>query len=81
MKVAIAMIASLCALDALAAPFERTIEAPERVGDVVALTNALAEFNALATQEDRSNARILLKPGIYNLADSRWWRMLPWTRV
>ena len=67
MKVAIAMIASLCALDALAAPFERTIEAPERVGDVVALTNALTQFNAL-TDEDRKNARIYLRPGLYNLS-------------
>lgn len=66
MKVAIAMIASLCALDVLAAPFERTIDAPDGVGDVVALTNALTELNALP-QVDRTGARILLKPGIYNL--------------
>ena len=63
MKVAIAMIASLCALDALAAPFERTIEAPDGVGDVVALTNVLTEWSSL-TSEQRKNVplKIFLKP-------------------
>ena len=46
------------------AAYEATIEAPNGVGDVVALTNALAEFNALSS---RTSGRILLKPGVYNL--------------
>ena len=64
---AAAMMSAACVFDATAA-FERTIEAPGGVGDVVALTNALAEYNALASDDARNNARILLKPGTYNLA-------------
>ena len=49
------------------AAYVATIEAPNRVGDVVALTNAMAEANAL-TDSARANARIWLKPGVYNLS-------------
>ena len=41
-----------------------TIEAPNGVGDVHALTNALTSFNALS---DRTNGRIYLQPGVYDL--------------
>ena len=46
------------------AAFVYTNEAPNGVGDVVALTNALTAFNTLS---DRTNGRIYLKPGVYNL--------------
>ena len=46
---------------------EATIEAPNGVGDVVALTNAMTQANALSAS-DRANARIWLKPGVYNLS-------------
>ena len=41
-----------------------TIEAPNGVGDVVALTNALTQLNALSS---RDNARVWLEPGLYDL--------------
>ena len=68
-KQVIAMIVSLCALDVLAAPFERTIEAPDGVGNVVALTNVLTEWSSL-TSEQRKNVplKIFLKPGVYDLS-------------
>ena len=56
--------ASLCAQ----AAFVYTNEAPNGVGDVVALTNALARYNALSNNA-RFDARIYLKPGVYNLKD------------
>ena len=65
-KVAVAMIAAACTLDVLAA-FQRTIEAPGGVGDVTSLTNVLAEFNALSS-DDRKSARIYLEKGTYNLS-------------
>ena len=65
LKVAVATIVAACALDALAA-FVRTIEAPNGVGDVVALTNALTELNALE-ESGRGNARVWLEPGLYDL--------------
>jgi len=43
---------------------EYIIEAPDGVGDVVALTNAFAELNKANT----TGAKILLKPGIYDLS-------------
>ena len=52
---------------AVEAAFERTIEAPGGVGDVVALTNALTELNALAAGS-RNNARIWLSEGTYDLS-------------
>ena len=54
-------------LSAQAATFERTIEAPNGVGDVVALTNALTELNAL-TDAARNDMRIWLRQGTYNLS-------------
>ena len=51
-------------------PKEYTIEAPGGVGDVEALTNALATINSMPSSADgRFNARVWLKPGVYNLAD------------
>ncbi|MBR2839059.1 MAG: hypothetical protein IKE55_09765 [Kiritimatiellae bacterium] len=61
---AVAAIAFLIAPVAQAA-YEATIPAPNGVGDVVALTNALTELNALS---DRTSARIWLQPGTYNLS-------------
>ena len=49
------------------AAYVATIPAPNGIGDVVALTNAMAEANAL-TDSGRANARIWLKPGVYNLS-------------
>ena len=66
LKVAVATIAAACAFDAFAA-FVRTIEAPGGVGNVTSLTNVLAEFNALST-DDRKNARIYFEKGTYNLS-------------
>ena len=43
---------------------EYIIEAPDGVGDVVALTNAFAELNKANT----TGAKILLKPGLYDLS-------------
>ena len=63
---ACAAVAFLLAPVAQAA-YEATIEAPNGVGDVVALTNALAQANAL-TDSARASARIWLKPGLYNLS-------------
>ena len=63
---AFAVVALLLAPVSLAA-YEATIEAPNGVGDVVALTNAMAEANAL-TDSSRASARIWLKPGLYNLS-------------
>ena len=60
LKVAVAMIAAACALDALAA-FERTVD------NVVALTNALTELSALDSN-GKTGARVWLQPGIYNLS-------------
>ncbi len=46
-----------------------TIPAPNGVGDVVALTNALAQINALANIPDgRFFSKIWLQPGLYDLA-------------
>jgi predicted outer membrane repeat protein len=47
-----------------AATFERTIKAPDGIGDVVALTNALAELSA-ASNKDKM--RIWLQKGTYDL--------------
>ena len=62
------MMAAIAALGAslVAQAYEATILAPNGVGDVVALTNALTEVNALSDSA-RSSARIWLKPGFYNL--------------
>ena len=49
-----------------AATFERTIEAPNGVGDVVALTNALTELNT--TYDYKTTVRIWLQPGTYDLS-------------
>ncbi|MBQ3343002.1 MAG: hypothetical protein IJG84_13965 [Kiritimatiellae bacterium] len=61
-----AAVAFLLAPVSLAA-YEATIEAPNGVGDVVALTNALAEINALQNNT-WFNAKVWLKPGVYNLS-------------
>lgn len=45
---------------------EYTIDAPNRVGDVAALTNALTKLNAL-TATQRNGSKIWLKPGVYDL--------------
>ena len=45
--------------------YEATIPAPNGVGDVVALTNKIAEFNAVASTE---GGKIWLEPGVYNLS-------------
>ena len=55
-----------CMLGASAAAQIYTIEAPNGVGDVVALTNALTQLNALS-QDDRGGARVWLEPGLYDL--------------
>lgn len=43
---------------------EYVIEAPNGVGDVVALTNAIFKIN----QSNSTGTRVLLKPGVYDLA-------------
>ena len=43
-----------------------TIEAPNGVGDVAALTNALTELNKL-TESERASLRVWLEPGLYDL--------------
>ena len=49
-------------------PKEYTIEAPGGVGDVEALTNALVAINSMAADANgRFNARVWLKPGVYDL--------------
>ena len=45
--------------------WETTVPAPNGVGDVVALTNALKTFND-RTQANRANGRIWLSPGVYD---------------
>ena len=76
MRTATAIVRSLLRIEAVAAiafliapvaqaAYEATIPAPNGVGDVVALTNALTELNALS---DRTSARIWLQPGTYNLS-------------
>lgn len=63
-------VAALCAASCAFGAFERTVEATDGIGDVVALTNALAELNALSKASgggDTLNARIWLKPGLYDL--------------
>ena len=63
-----AAIAFLLAPVAQAA-YEVTIPAPNGVGDVVALTNALARANAMGEDAvNRLDARIWLEPGVYNLS-------------
>ena len=50
-------------------PKEFTIEAPGGVGDVAALTNALAAINSMIGDADgRRNAKVYLKPGVYDLS-------------
>ena len=80
MKTATAIVRSLLRTGAFAAiallfapvaqaAYEATVPAPNGVGDVVALTNALAEANALGSAAtDRLNARIWLNPGVYDLS-------------
>ena len=49
-------------------PKEFTIEAPGGVGDVGALTNALVAINSMKSDANgRFNARVWLKPGVYDL--------------
>ena len=49
-------------------PKEYTIEAPGGVGDVEALTNALVAINSMIGDANgRFNARVWLKPGVYDL--------------
>lgn len=55
-------LSSVCVFGA----FERTVPATDGVGDVVALTNAIAELNALS-DSDTLNSRIYLQPGLYDL--------------
>lgn len=64
-------LAALCAVACSASgAFERTIPSTDGVGDVVALTNALAELNALG-DNDTLDARIYLSPGLYDLKGVR----------
>ena len=63
----IAAVAALGASLGVQAAYEVTIPAPNGIGDVVALTNALAQANALSDSA-RANARIWLTPGLYNLS-------------
>ena len=58
--------AGLLVLSTNAATFERTIPAPNGIGNVVALTNALAEYNALG--DYKIAAKIWLQPGTYDLS-------------
>lgn len=60
-----ALAVTFCCPVASGAAFVRTIEAPDGVGDVIALTNALTE---LAACSDMENSRIWLKPGVYDLS-------------
>ena len=60
---AFAVVALLLAPPELAA-YEATILAPNGVGDVVALTNALTELNAVLASE---GGKIWLEPGVYDL--------------
>ena len=57
----VAMAASI-AITASGATYR--IAAPNGVGDITALTNAVAQIDAAAT----SGTRLLLEPGVYNLA-------------
>lgn len=52
------------------AAYEATIEAPNGVGNVAALTNALTYVNTVLTDPnaDRSKMRIWLQPGVYDLS-------------
>lgn len=66
--------AALCAATCAFGAFERTIPSTDGMGDVVALTNALAELNALSKASgggDTLNARIYLSPGLYDLKGVR----------
>ena len=49
----------------VAQAYEATIPAPNGVGDVVALTNALTELNLVLSAE---GGKIYLEPGVYNLS-------------
>jgi len=60
---AVAIMFAVCVSDAIAG-VEYTIDAPNGVGDVVSLTNALKQLNALAS---RDNARVWLEAGVYDL--------------
>ena len=51
-------------LVSVAQAYEATIPAPNGVGDVVALTNALTELNAVLASE---GGKIWLEPGVYDL--------------
>jgi len=48
---------------------EYVIEAPNGVGDVVALTNVLSQLNSL-TAAQRAGMKIVLKPGLYDLRNT-----------
>ena len=62
-------VAALGASLGVQAAYEVTIPAPNGIGDVVALTNALAQANALGdAATSRLDARIWLTPGVYNLS-------------
>ena len=60
---AFAVVALLLAPAELAA-YEVTVPAPNGIGDVVALTNKITEFNALPATE---SGKIWLEPGVYDL--------------
>jgi hypothetical protein len=45
-----------------------TIPAPNGIGDVVALTNALAQINALSGMANKNGSKVWLQPGVYDLA-------------
>ncbi len=61
----IAAVAALGASLVAQAAYEVTIPAPNGIGDVITLTNKIAEFNAVASAE---SGKIWLEPGVYNLS-------------
>ena len=62
-------VAAIACAEVQAATFERTIQAPDGIGDVVALTNALTELNEATDVYDyKTQVKIWLKPGTYDLS-------------
>ena len=61
-------VISVCVLFAVSLTAkEYIIEAPDGVGDVVALTNAFKKSHYASTA-----VKILLKPGVYDLSGIKW---------
>ena len=53
------------------AALQFTIPAPNGVGDVVALTNALAQINAISGMNNKNGSKVWLQPGVYDLAGTQ----------